>query len=341
VPESPTSPPSVLAVRFSSIGDVLLTTPLLRAIRRRHPAARISLLTKPAYAPLVSDNPHVDRIITLEPGRTLRDLAAELRTERFSHLLDLHDSLRSRMLRTLVPGPWRSYPKHRVARALLIHAKRDHYPERRPVPERYFAAARDLDVRPDGAPPELFLGAAAEHEADAWLAAARLGRERPLLAAAPGAAHPTKRWPEQHWRALLARVVESGLDVVLVGGSEDAEAAAALAGHESGRIRSAAGAFGLQGTGGVLRRARALVSGDTGVMHMATAVGTPVVALYGPTVEAFGFFPYAARAEVLELPLACRPCSSKGGARCPLGHHRCMVDLTPESVYAALQRGVA
>src|ERR671939_277511 len=82
------------------------------------------------------------------------------------------------------------------------------------------------------------------------------------------------------------------------------------------------------GAGALLRRARALVSGDTGVMHMATGVGTPVVALFGPTVRAFGFFPYGSRAQVLELDLACRPCSSKGGPRCPLGHHRCLGEMS-------------
>jgi heptosyltransferase-2 len=83
------------------------------------------------------------------------------------------------------------------------------------------------------------------------------------------------------------------------------------------------------------------VSGDTGVMHMATGVGTPVVALFGPTVEAFGFFPYTSRAEVVQLDLACRPCSSHGGPKCPLGHHHCLTLVAPEAVYAALCRSVA
>ena len=92
--------------------------------------------------------------------------------------------------------------------------------------------------------------------------------------------------------------------------------------------------------GALLKRARSLVSGDTGVMHMATGVGTPVVALFGPTVEAFGFFPYASRATVLELPLPCRPCSAMGGPRCPLGHHRCMIDIQADVVHEALGRSL-
>jgi heptosyltransferase II len=332
--------PNVLAVRFSSIGDVLLTTPLFRAIRHRHPAARITVLTKQAYAPLLSHNPHIERVIEVDPERSLASVAAELRAGQYTHRLDLHDSLRSRMLRALVPGRWGIYPKHRLARALLIYAKRDRYRDRRPVAERYFSAAGDLDVEPDGGPPEFVLAAESEREAGGWLAQAGVGQGRPLVAVAPGAAHATKRWPLDHWRTLLRRLVGQGFDVSIVGGADDATLGTELSRLTEGRVVNAAGVFGLQGTGALLRRSAALVSGDTGVMHMATGLGTPVVALFGPTVEAFGFFPYTGRASVLELALSCRPCSSKGGPRCPLGHHRCLVDIDPEAVYRRVRRFV-
>jgi heptosyltransferase-2 len=337
--EQPT-PPNVLAVRFSSIGDVLLTTPLLRAIRLRHPAARISVLTRQAHVPLLSHNPYVDRVIGLKARRPVASVAAELRAGGYTHRLDLHDSLRTRMLRTLVRGGWSTYPKHRVARALLIYTKRNRYRDATPVAERYFSAARDLDVVPDGKPPDFFLGPDAERQASDWLATAGLAQERTMIALAPGAAHATKRWPQAHWVDLIRRIVAEGFDAVIVGGPDDAPLAAALSQQTSGRVVSAAGIFGLQETGAVLQRSAALISGDTGVMHMATGVGTPVVALFGPTVRAFGFFPYTSQAEVLELALSCRPCSSKGGPRCPLGHHRCLVEIGPESVYGALRRSV-
>jgi heptosyltransferase-2 len=330
--------PNILAVRFSSIGDILLTTPLLRAIRRRYPDARLSVLTKQAFAPLLSHNPHVDRVLTLGPGQSLGNLASEIRGADFTHRLDLHGSLRSRTLRVLAPGRWTSYPKHRIARSLLIQTKRNWYRDRRPVAERYFSAARRLHVSPDGAPPEFFLGQEAELEAAAWLAGSDLNT-RPVIAIAPGAAHATKRWPLELWRALLSQIVAGGLSVAIVGGTEDAGLGASLAamGHEG--VASAAGRFGLQTTGALLRRSKAVVSGDTGVMHMATAVGTPVVALFGPTVEAFGFSPYTERASVLQTSLPCRPCTSQGTERCPLGHHRCMLEIKPNLVFDTI-RGV-
>jgi lipopolysaccharide heptosyltransferase II len=335
------SAPNVLAVRFSSIGDVLLTTPLLRAIRRRHPTARLTVLTKLAYAPLLSHNPYVNRVIGVPSDRRVVGMGAELRADRYTHLLDLHDSIRSRTLRALVPGRWRTYPKHRLARAVLIRTKRNWYRDARPVAERYFDAARDLDVVPDGAPPDLFLSSEAVREASDWLDRNGFARgERPLIALAPGAAHATKRWPLEHWHALVSRMVRNGFDLVLVGGSEDSPVAKALAANAGGRVVNAAGQFGLQGTGALLQRARVLVSGDTGVMHMATAVETPVVALFGPTVKPFGYFPYTSLAQVVELALPCRPCSSKGSARCPLGHHRCLGDMAPDVVLEAVRRSV-
>jgi lipopolysaccharide heptosyltransferase II len=329
---------NILAVRFSSIGDILLSTPLLRAIRHSHPGARVTVLTKREYVPLLSHNPHVNLVLGMAPNRSLLSLAAELRADRYTHLLDLHDNLRSRTLRLLVPGRWRTYPKHRLARAWLIRAKRNRYRDRRPVAERYFSAARDLGVQPDGSPPDFFLGAEAGEQVADWLRTVGLEKEANIVALAPGAAHATKRWPLEHWRALLARNLESGVAVVIVGGPADAELGAALAGEHRGRVANAAGVFGLQGTGALLQRARVLISGDTGVMHMATAVGTPVVSLFGPTVEAFGFFPYSRQASVLELPLPCRPCTAQGSSRCPLGHHRCMIDMQPSVVYEALRR---
>jgi len=327
----------VLVVRFSSIGDVLLTTPLLRAIRQRHPGAHLTVLTKTAYAPLLTDNPRLDRVIAIGPGEALPALAARLRADRFTHLLDLHQSLRSRALRVLVPGSWSTYPKHRMARSLLIHTKRDRYRARRSVAERYFAAARGLDVRPDGAPPEFFFGSDVELEAERWLAQDGMTHEA-YVAAAPGAAHATKRWPLNQWRALLARLDARGVPVVLVGGDGDATMAEALRAERPGRTRTAAGRAGLQLTGALLKRAAVVVSGDTGAMHMASGVGTPVVALFGPTVEAFGFFPYTPLAQVLQRDLECRPCSSQGGPRCPLAHHRCMADISPDEVAAAVTR---
>lgn len=338
MPRSAPDSPRVVAVRFSSLGDLVLTTPLLRALRARHPRAHLTVVTKAEYALLFAHSPQLNEVIGWDPASGLGPLARQLRAGRFTHRMDLHRSLRSRALRLLVGGRWSSYPKHRLARAALIRLKRDWYRDRRPVAERYFDAARGLDLAPDGGPPEVFLHSGSVREADRFLAEHGLGRQRTLVAVAPGAAQATKRWPERHWTALLGALVSAGRDVVVVGGPGERELAGRVAAAGGAQAASAAGAFDLLGTGALLRRARGLVAGDTGVAHLATAVGTPAVVLMGPTVGTFGFLPYRARATVLERPLSCRPCSSQGGERCPLDHHNCLETILPQDVLEALRR---
>ncbi|MGH7537247.1 MAG: glycosyltransferase family 9 protein [Gemmatimonadales bacterium] len=325
-----------LLVRFSSIGDVLLTTPLVRRLRTRYPDARLVFVTKRAMAPLLVDNPHLSRVEALEPGEPLRALAHRLSALGPTRGLDLHGSARSAALQLLVHCPWRGYSKRKIARGMLVATKIDLYGQRVPVAERYFAAARGLDVRPDGLPPEFFLGPPARERVGRWLAE-RGVNDSPLAVLAPGAAHFTKRWPMDRWIALAERLRARGYALAVVGGPEDRAMAQDLATLAA----STAGEFALQETGALLERARVAISGDTGVMHMATAVGTPVVALFGPTVGQFGFFPYSTKATVLQRDLTCRPCTAMGGPRCPMGHHRCLTDIAPDEVAAAVERLVA
>jgi heptosyltransferase II len=326
----------ILCVRFSSIGDVLLTTPLVRALHRRHPDAELYFVTKRALAPLVIENPHVTQVIELAPNERITDLARRLRALGPTHGLDLHGSLRSAALRWLVPCRWAGYSKRKAARATLIATKINIYGRHVPVPERYFEAARALDVQPDGGPAEFFLAPAARAHMSHWLGEIGLA-QKPFAVIAPGAAHATKRWPLRHWHALASRLQQLGYEVVAVGGPEDREIAAAL----GSSVINVAGEFTLQETGACLARATVVISGDTGVMHMATGVGTRVVALFGPTVEPFGFFPYSGRSTVVERDLDCRPCSAMGTEHCPLGHHRCLEDVLPEHVAAAVELLVA
>jgi lipopolysaccharide heptosyltransferase II len=333
--------PDILVVRFSSIGDILLTTPLLRAIRTKWPGARVTVLTKRQYVSLVSDNPNATETFGIGPRQGVRSIAALIRNVKYSHILDLQGGLRTLMVRMLAPGPWTGFSHRRLPRALLIRFKHNTYHEHVPVPERYFEAAADLDVVPDGGPPEFFLNPASVEKGEAWLARARVGQTRAMVAIAPGAAHATKRWPVDHWIKLVRQIVNTGADVVALGGPGDSAMGAEIAARAGAHVASAAGDLTLQETGAVLKHAAALISGDTGVMHMATGVGTPVVALFGPTVRQFGFFPYNAHASVVERNLSCRPCSSHGGPECPLEHHLCMREILPDMVFTTLTRTLA
>jgi heptosyltransferase-2 len=346
-------PPNILIVRLSAMGDVLLTTPLLRALRVKHPEARITFVTRPQYQPLLDHNPRINRVVGWNPADGLTHLVERIGREdlaRFTHRLDLQRTVRSQAIRLRLGGRWTSYPKHRLPRAVLIRTKRDLYRDRRPVAERYFDAARDLGAEPDSASLEVFVPRAATTTAEQLLSPL----VNQIIAVAPGAAHPTKRWPLHHWVALSRLLTDAGNDVLVIGGEMDRGIAGEMVrqwaggnrplGDEEnpgrariGTMQNAAG-MDLPTTAALLKRCRALIAGDTGQMHLATAVGTPVVALFGPTVEAFGFFPYHAKSSVVQLDLSCRPCSAHGSRACPLKHHRCLQDLQPALVLESLRK---
>jgi heptosyltransferase-2 len=322
------------------MGDILLTSALVRSLRARHPEAHIAFLVKRQFAPLVSDNPRLNEVITFQSGESLQALAKSLRERRFTHLLDLHGSLRSRALHVLVPGRWRTYSKHRIAREILIRFKKDVYPDAVPEAERFFDTAEGLDTRPDGKGLEFFISDTAKTNVDRWLAAQGMNG-RPFVLLGPGAAHFTKRWPREHWTDLAGRLARDGRSLVVTGGKPereigDAIVAAARAAGQNIVAANSAGEFSLQETGALLQRGESLTIGDTGVMHMATAIGTPIVTMMGPTVGPFGFYPYRANAIVLERDLYCRPCTPFGGPTCPEGHHRCLREIAPDQVLTAI-----
>jgi heptosyltransferase-2 len=318
---------AVLVVRFGALGDVVLTTPLLRAIRRTHSDAAITVVTRERWAPVFAHNPHVAAIET--PDRLgLRALARRLRGQAWDHRLDLHGSLRARAIRLLVGGRWRGWRKPRIRRALLVWTGVDRLTPAVPVAERYFAAARDLRVHPDDRPAEFFTSPEDERRA------AAAAPPTPFVALAPGAAHATKRWPPDHWRALTGLLRGMGLGAVAVGTAAERDLLRAP------HLVNACG-IGLGATAALLRRALAVVAHDSGLMHVGTAVGTPVVALFGPTVPAFGYGPYHGLSDIIERPLRCRPCSVYGSTHCPRGHHRCMIEIAPQEVATAVERWLA
>lgn len=312
----------ILVVRFSSLGDVLLISPLLRAARTAFPDADITVTTHQRYAEVFHGNPRINRVVPLRPGESVRGLAARLGPGPFDHALDLHGSLRSGALRRLLPGRWTVYDKERGSRLRLLWLGGHDVEPRIPTAERYFTAARPMGLTPDGDPAEVF-------PSDQARATARGLVPEGAIALAPGARHRTKRWPAPHWGRLADDLAARGLPLVGIGSAAER----ALLDHP--RVIDGFGQP-IMVTAALLERARLLVCNDSGLMHLATAVRRPVVALFGPTVRAFGFAPYRTPSIVLERALGCRPCSATGGAFCPLLHHRCLAGIPPAEVAATV-----
>jgi lipopolysaccharide heptosyltransferase II len=323
-----------LVIQTAFLGDVVLTTPLLAALAERH--GPVDVVTTPAAAPLVETHPAVRQVIPYDKrGRDqglagMLGLARRLAAARYEVAYLPHRSLRSAALAFLARVP------RRVGFAdgwpLLYTETR-----RRPRTSHEIDRLLGLAGAPAAAfPPGLYPRPQDERVVDACLTDAGIAGD--FVALAPGSIWGSKRWPsyEELASRLAARVA-----VVVVGGVEDAELgrsiAAAVRGA-GGRVLDACGRLTLLQSAALIGRARLLVTNDSAPLHFASALGTRVVALFGPTVPEFGFGPVGAGDLALGVTeLACRPCSDHGPPACPLGHHRCMRELRVATVVTALE----
>jgi heptosyltransferase-2 len=329
VRRSPFAPdsPSVVVVQTAFLGDVVLTTPLLDALATEF--GPVDVVTTPGAAALLETHPAVHRVIRHDKHGTARglrgvmELAAAIRAGGYTRAYLPHQSWRSGLATMLAGVPERIGFADAPAR--LSYTRRVVRPVKQHETVRLLALAGGLGP----AQPTLGLTPADHGAAIAWLETH--GVTAPFVALAPGSIWGTKRWGK--YPALAAGLTQ---DVVVIGGPEDAALADAIV-ATAPQARSAVGMLTLRGSAALLSRAAALVTNDSLPLHLAQATGTPTVAIFGPTVPAFGYGPQGGRDRVVELHgLECRPCSLHGPMRCPLGHHRCMVDLEVMHVAEAL-----
>lgn len=341
----------ILVLRFSSIGDIVLTTPVVRALKQQVPGAVVHFCTKPGYRGLLEANPYVDRVHCL--SGSLGELVKELRAERFDFVVDLHHNLRTLLLKIRLGVPGASFDKLNWQKWLLVNLKRNVLPPVHIV-QRYLAAAAPLGVQDDGRGLDYFIPPSQEINVAEALPA---GFQRGYVAFAIGAQHATKRLPVERIIELCAQLRRP---VVLLGGPEDestghvvelhfehATPPAAPAGitprELSARahyfdtnalpptqtlIYNACGRFSLHQSASLVRQAQLVVSHDTGLMHIAAAFRKQIISVWGNTVPEFGMYPYRTAFRTLEVSgLSCRPCSKIGYDKCPQGHFRCMRDI--------------
>ncbi len=323
----------IAVLRLSSLGDVVLTLPVVHALRRAYPRAKLHAWVKEEFADVFAHDPAVDHVRVLEKdARRIEDLvsmSAEL--ESCDLIVDLHRSLRTRVLTARQSAARLSVRGERVTRARWVHARWTRPPRPPHAVERYARALAPLGIAVAGAP-RMAVSAEDERWAGDFLRD-RFGAT-PVIGVCPAARHFTKRWPEEHWLTLFERVRARGLEVVAFSLKREKAAVPALvAAVEAG------GAWCIESLGrqaALLGRLRAVVTGDTGLMHVAAARGARVVAMFGSTSPVLGFAPVGDGHRVLCRDEPCQPCTLHGRESCPQGHFRCMRELQPAEVEEAL-----
>ncbi len=322
----------VAVIRFSSLGDCTLLCPFLQHLKT-HGATQVIVVTKSAYAELFAAATAVDRIVALGEGagwRGLRQIIRSLRDEGCL-VIDAHNTLRSRVVSTGLGGAAsrvRKYYRQRLG--LILFKRRTAIPT---IPERYSALGEELGLPRMSATSG---GIEVPREIAARIEE-RIGDDESMFVSlAPGSRWPMKQWGIDKYTELAKRIVDNhGCRLILVGDSKDSKAAERIATALGDRAVDLTGRTGIIETAAAIRRSSAFVGNDSGLMHIAEAMGVPVVALFGPTVEAFGYYPTLEASRVMERNLPCRPCSRNGSRNCPKGTQECLAGIPVEPVEEA------
>ncbi len=323
-----------LILRFSSIGDIVLTTPVVRCLKQQVTGAEVHYATKKAYASLLEDNPYIDKRHYLE--ESLPALVKQLRAERFDYVIDLHQNLRTSLIKLQLGVKSYSFEKLNLNKWLLVRFKINTLPDLHIV-DRYLATVLPLGVSNDGKGLDYYIPYKDQVELN-WLPPTH---QTGYVAYAIGGQHATKKLPVERMIELCRKI---DYPVILLGGKEDQEAGELIETTlGSAHIYNACGRYNLNQSASLVQGARIVFSHDTGLMHIAAAFKKKVYSIWGNTTPAFGMYPYKTPYVVLENnKLACRPCSKIGYAKCPQGHFKCMNDISFDFEITELkrQRGV-
>ncbi len=329
----------ILILRFSSLGDLILMSPLIRTLREELPESEIHIACKAKYIDIFTENKCINRVYMLHGGGFLEliRMLTRLRGERYDVVIDAHNVLRSRLLFHLIPAARKiTIEKEHTKKLLLIGGKVNLYDSVVSQCDRYLECARKLGLAVYERPTELSISTPAEERVGELLVGAGIAG-KPIVAIAPGARWATKRWPAEHFVGLIRALLDRGLGTILIGGDAETTLTARIAGRCPGTL-DVAGSLSLLETGAVLKRCECLVTNDSAPLHIAEAVGTPVVAVFGPTVSEFGYYPRLPKSVAVEIDLDCRPCSRNGARPCPLGTKECLESIATSRVLAATER---
>jgi heptosyltransferase-2 len=305
-----------LIIRFSSIGDIVLTTPVVRCLKQQVEGAVVHYLTKPQYASMLENNPYVDKVHIL---KTYDETINELKDEGFDYIIDLHKSLRSWRFKNRLKVMDFSFPKLNREKWLMVHFKKNKLPDIHIV-DRYFEAVKLFDAVNDGEGLDFFIP-----EADIvnlkYFATNELGK---FVAFAIGGQHETKKLPAEKIVEICQNIVHP---VILLGGKEDFENGEIIAASCNNAI-NLCGKLNLNQSASVVEQSHFVITHDTGIMHIAAALKKNIASVWGNTIPQFGMYPYLAgeKSRIFQVEgLKCRPCSKIGFSKCPDKHFDCMM----------------
>lgn len=321
----------ILIIRFSSIGDIVLTTPLIRCLKLQMPGVEIHYLIKKQYHEILSSNPYISKLWLYDDN--FKELMPRLKEENFDHIIDLHKNLRSLYVRIQLGKPSSSFPKLNLQKWLIVNLKINLLPPVHIV-DRYFKALKSFGVHNDEEGLDYFIPGNEEVDLQSLPQAFRGG----YIAVVIGGKHTTKIFPDEK----VAFVCRSlGCPVILLGGKEDRERGDSIIRQAGEGVINGCGTYSINQSASIVRQADKIITNDTGLMHIAAAFRKPVLSIWGNTIPGFGMYPYLPprdhdKSTIFEVrDLSCRPCSKIGFPECPKKHFKCMLDQDLDAIIKA------
>ncbi len=328
------SPSKILIIQTAFLGDVVLTTPLIRETKRLFPTAELDVLVIPQTKGVLENNPHIRSLITFNKRKarfiSFFKTIFTARRNKYDLCFLPHRSGTSARIAKYASIPRRiGFAGRRPAR---LYTDRVFFDRRKNQINRLLDLLRYLKQDDYDAQSEIFLSSGMKEKAKKHLEPLE---KYPLkIAVAPGSVWNTKRWPQSYFAELIKKLVKHDIGTILIGSRDEKKLCDSIA-QTTGRanVLNLAGKTGLLQVAAIIQKCDLLLCNDSGSLHLANAVQTDVFAFFGPTVQRFGFAPFRPQDKVFEIDLECRPCASHGGKKCPQGHFRCMLDIKPDFVY--------
>jgi len=306
----------ILVIRFSSIGDIVLTTPVIRMLKTQHPSFELHFLTKTSYLSIVETNPYIDKVYCIR--KDTKEIITSLKSEKYDYIIDLHKNLRTAKLKKQLKVKSFSFDKLNIQKWLYVNFKINKLPNIHIV-DRYLATISSFGIKNDGKGLDFFIPKKDEYhlEIDKYVVIVL------------GATHFTKRIPIHKLKKICNNISTT---IVLIGGKDVEDLAVELEKMFQNKIVNLCGKININQSASVIKQCEMVVTPDTGMMHIAAAFNKRIISVWGNTCPEFGMYPYFANSVnnedfnmiVERKDLGCRPCSKIGFDKCPKGHFDCM-----------------
>lgn len=326
----------LLIIRFSSIGDIVLTTPVIRCVKKQIPGVELHYLVKPQFKAVVANNPYIDKIHLLQ--QDWQQMIHDLKQEQFDYIIDLHHNLRTLRVKKALKVPAFSFNKLNIEKFIFVKLKWNVMPKLHII-DRYMETVRPFGVRNDGQGMDYFIAPNEEIRETDLPTSHKLGYVGIVI----GASFKTKKLPVFKLQELCKKIDHP---IILLGGPDDVAEAMEIQKVDRVKIYNACGKFSLNESADLVRKAKVIIAHDTGLMHIAAAFKKPVISIWGSTTPSFGMVPYYGDRFLARNPtpyddvqvhkLWCRPCTKIGRHSCPQGHFKCMKNLSIDEIVMKL-----